>query len=131
MKAQPTRDGWCLALGKLQATFDMLTTLHGARNVDRWQTLDGHIGVDWSSGPYAYEVVGEILEQITNPDIPSFIELAELSFEGALEGQLATFWIGNVRVRMRPLSPVGADVARSLAIAQARTGPACAEPGSP
>lgn len=46
MKQQPTKDQWCLALGELQATFDLLTTLDNADNLDRWMTLDGHIGVD-------------------------------------------------------------------------------------
>lgn len=111
MTQRPTNDQWCLALGKLQATFDTLIALQGAHNIDRWKTGDGHIGVDWSSGPYAHEVIAEILEQLATPGIPTFIDHDEVTVERSNTGELNTLWIDDVRVRMRPIDPVGVDAA--------------------
>ncbi|MFJ6677446.1 hypothetical protein ACIQMJ_40645 [Actinosynnema sp. NPDC091369] len=102
------------ALGAVELAFRGTEILTGAQMRDYWRTLDGHIDFDWHGGPYAYEVVRELISDAENPEAPG-LEPGELCPGVNRLGDLNAVWIYGVRVRFRPYEPIGAEASYRLA----------------
>ncbi|MBE1580439.1 hypothetical protein ACFORH_43255 [Amycolatopsis roodepoortensis] len=94
------------ALGAIELALRDTGILEGAQQRDRWRTIDGHIDLDWVGGPYAWEVVRELLYFAQNPDTGT-IEPGELLPGINALGELNAVWLDGVRVRFRPFRPAG------------------------
>ncbi|WP_410582700.1 hypothetical protein [Amycolatopsis sp. lyj-108] len=94
------------ALGAIELALRDSWILDGVQQRDRWRTIDGHIDLDWVGGPYAWEVVRELLYFAENPNTGT-IEPGELSPGINALGELNAVWLDGVRVRFRPFRPTG------------------------
>jgi hypothetical protein len=94
------------ALGAVGLALRESRALDGVINVDHWRTLEGHIDYDWPDGPYANEVVRQLITFAENPETGT-IEPGEFSAGFDHYGTMRSVWINRVRVRFRPYSPVG------------------------
>ncbi|EME66156.1 hypothetical protein, partial [Amycolatopsis decaplanina] len=94
------------ALGAVELALRDSGILEDAQQRDKWRTIDGHIDLDWVGGPYAWEVVRELLHFAENPDTGT-IEPGELLTGINALGELNAVWLDGVRVRFRPFRPIG------------------------
>ncbi len=99
------------ALGAIELALRDSYILDGVQQRDRWRTIDGHIDLDWVGGPYAWEVVRELLHFAENPDTGT-VEPGELSPGMNALGELNAVWLDGVRVRFRPFRPTGLEKER-------------------
>ncbi|MGW3960468.1 hypothetical protein ACWED2_11660 [Amycolatopsis sp. NPDC005003] len=105
-RPRPTVRRHRTALGAIELALRDSGTLDGVRQRDQWRTIDGHIDVDWVGGPYAWEVVHELLHFAENP-VTGTVEPGELSPGINALGELNAVWLDGVRVRFRPFRPTG------------------------
>lgn len=110
-RPRPTVGQHRAALGAIELALRDSGILDGVQQRDRWRTIDGHIDLDWVGGPYAWEVVRELLHFAENPDTGT-VEPGELSPGVNAIGELNAVWLDGVRVRFRPFRPIGLARAR-------------------
>jgi hypothetical protein len=110
-RPRPTVNQHRAALGAIELALRDSSILDGVQQRDRWRTIDGHIDLDWVGGPYAWEVVRELLHFAQNP-VTGTVEPGELSLGVNALGELNAVWLDGVRVRFRPFQPTGLARAR-------------------
>ncbi|WP_329072545.1 hypothetical protein [Amycolatopsis sp. NBC_01480] len=116
---RPPRERHQLALGAIELAIRESGALEGAMHRDRWRTLDSHIDLDWDGGPYAHEVLRELIAFAEAPDTGT-VDPGQLRPGVSLLGDLNAVWISGVRVRFRPYKPIGAETARAQTLAGIR-----------
>jgi hypothetical protein len=117
---RPPRERHQLALGAVELAIRESGALEGAVHRDRWRTLESHIDLDWEGGPYAHEVVRELIAFAEDPDTGT-VDPGQLRPGVSLLGDLNAVWINGVRVRFRPYKPIGAEAAHAQLLARLRT----------
>ncbi|GAA4415702.1 hypothetical protein ACFQV2_31630 [Actinokineospora soli] len=102
------------ALGAVELALRDCDILSGAANRDRWRTLDGHIDLDWEGGPFAHDVVCELIA-LAEDELNRVLVPGEVAPGMDRIGNLNAVWINGVRVRFRPFRPIGAEASHQLA----------------
>ncbi|GAA1028036.1 MULTISPECIES: hypothetical protein [Amycolatopsis] len=126
---RPSRDQHQQALGTVELAIRESGALDSAQDRDRWRTIDGHIDLDWRGGPFAHEVVGELVAYAEDPHSGT-VDPGQLLPGINLLGELNAVWLNDLRVRFRPYQPIGAKLALEqmwAAMSERRRGSAASE----
>jgi hypothetical protein len=87
---------------------------NGMVHLDHWKTLDGHVEIDWQEGPYAHEVAIALMELVADQEVSALLEAADISgvsYNSLAPESSAQLVVRGVRVRLRPLNPLGHEEA--------------------